>query len=65
MPAPHRTARARPTSRTFITATGLRLGNWVGTHQNNYRRGRISLERTKALEALPGWNWNGPRSWTN
>ena len=32
MPAPHRTARARPTSRTFITATGLRLCNWVRNH---------------------------------
>jgi hypothetical protein len=37
------------------------LGNWVRTHRNDFKAGKLSAERIAALEAVPGWDWNPAR----
>ena len=34
------------------------LGKWVGAKRMQRRRGRLSAERERLLEALPGWTWD-------
>jgi excisionase family DNA binding protein len=36
---------------------GVRLGEWVRTQRRLHRRGRLPRERSRQLEALPGWRW--------
>jgi len=33
------------------------LGHWLNNRRAQYRRGELSRERVRALEALPGWRW--------
>jgi hypothetical protein len=40
---------------------GFRLGQWIAQHRYKYRRGKLSQERVKALEAIPGWTWEPRR----
>jgi hypothetical protein len=36
---------------------GAHLGRWIMTQRAAHRRGRLTPARTRALEAIPGWNW--------
>ncbi len=40
---------------------GFRLGAWVNSRRNEWRTGRLSVERRRRLEALPGWEWEPGR----
>jgi superfamily II DNA or RNA helicase len=42
---------------TYRDNDGFRLGGWVATQRTAQRRGRLPEERTRRLEALPGWVW--------
>jgi len=33
------------------------LGRWVAARRRDYHAGTLTLERIRALEALPGWSW--------
>jgi len=33
------------------------LGRWVAARRREYHAGTLTLERIRALEALPGWSW--------
>jgi hypothetical protein len=37
----------------------FRLGGWVSENRSNFSNGRLSQQRIKALEAVPGWVWDG------
>lgn len=40
---------------------GLSLGRWVDTQRQNYRKGALSGDRQRRLDAMPGWMWETPR----
>jgi very-short-patch-repair endonuclease len=42
---------------------GVSLGAWVTDRRRDYRHGRLSPERQKRLELLPGWSWSVRESW--
>ena len=42
----------------FITEEGFALGTWVAAQRRAYNIKRLSEDRIKALEALPGWSWD-------
>ena len=44
------------TPMSYKTATGYRLGSWQNDQRDNYRKGKLSLERIKRLEEL-GFKW--------
>jgi hypothetical protein len=35
-----------------------RLGTWINSQRQNYRKGNLSEDKAKRLESLPGWRWN-------
>ncbi len=37
---------------------GYRLGQWVASRRYDRRKGRLTDERVRALDALPGWTWD-------
>jgi hypothetical protein len=41
------------------TAAGLDLGHWVITQRSRHSRGELAPRREAALDATPGWRWNG------
>jgi hypothetical protein len=47
-----------PSSST-VTDSGLALGIWAITQRSLRSRGELSSRRKAALEATPGWRWNG------
>jgi len=53
-PRPARSARC----------SGVALGEWVMRQHQQHAGGRLSSERTAALESLSGWAWPHTRSWT-
>ncbi|MGA2915609.1 MAG: Helicase associated domain protein [Sedimentisphaerales bacterium] len=42
----------------YISQDGFKLGNWIAHQRSFYRKGKLSVERQKKLEELPGWIWN-------
>ena len=42
----------------FISATGYSLGSWLRKNRAKHRLGKLTLERSARLGALPGWTWN-------
>ena len=36
----------------------LNIGTWVSIRRRDYKRGKVSVEKIAALEALPGWEWD-------
>jgi len=47
----------------YITPDGFRLGGWVATQREVYRKRRFSSHRRELLEKLPGWKWDAARTW--
>ena len=37
---------------------GFNLGTWVNNRRQEYKKGKLSEPRIKALKALPGWVWD-------
>ena len=37
---------------------GERIGSWVSTQRTGYKLGRLSPNKIKQLEELPGWSWD-------
>jgi len=35
------------------------LGKWIHNKRQRYKKGKVSKERIEALNALPGWKWEG------
>ena len=42
----------------YVTEDGYNLGFWVAKQRQYYKQGKLSAERQKALEQLPGWVWS-------
>jgi superfamily II DNA or RNA helicase len=42
---------------SYIRPNGFRLGSWVGRQRASFAKARLSAERVKRLESLPGWAW--------
>lgn len=42
--------------------SGFWLGRWTHTQRVRHRDGSLPEDRVRALEALPGWSWDGERS---
>jgi superfamily II DNA or RNA helicase len=37
---------------------GYRLGWWIGTQRQSYRRGTLDAEKAERLQSLQGWSWH-------
>ena len=42
----------------YKTAENYNLGFWVERQRFDYKKNKLSEDRIKALEALPGWSWD-------
>jgi superfamily II DNA or RNA helicase len=42
----------------YKTKAGYNLGTWVSNRRTDYKADRISEDRIKSLESLPGWAWD-------
>ena len=47
---------ARPPT-DYIHKNGFKLGFWSRNVRNEDRRKKLTLDRVKQLESLPGWAW--------
>jgi superfamily II DNA or RNA helicase len=48
------------------TMNGYALGRWVNKQRSALASGRLPEDRTRRLEAVPGWSWNaGEGYWRN
>ena len=54
--AEHRTALV---PRRYVSPNGHRTGVWVTSRRHEFAAGKLSAERIKELEAIPGWMWRG------
>jgi superfamily II DNA or RNA helicase len=52
--AEYGTSRVPP---TFMVG-GFRLGGWVHKQRENYRAGKLTKDRQRRLQTLPGWRWS-------
>lgn len=43
---------------TFRLDNGFRLGQWVSVQRLGLAKGKLSEDRKRLLESLPGWSWN-------
>ena len=41
-----------------VKRDGSPLGGWVKKQRDTYRRGKLSADRFKRLDKLPGWVWD-------
>jgi superfamily II DNA or RNA helicase len=55
----HGTSRVE---RRHVTASGLKLGAWVGGTRSYRSRGKLRADRIKRLEGLPFWTWDAYES---
>lgn len=57
----HREGHASPPGRHIETLpdTTVRLGQWVALQRHQHSKQNLSPARVAALEALPGWLWEG------
>ncbi len=53
-----KTREATLIPRTYRTADGFALGNWVTHQRQEYRKGLLDPEIRQALEKIPEWRWN-------
>lgn len=44
------------TRRTLVD--GFHLGHWVSVRRTDYKRGILSEDMVRQLEAIPGWTWD-------
>jgi len=44
--------------RSFKTADGFALGNWVTAKKQDYNKGILDPEIRRAMESVPGWEWS-------
>jgi len=42
---------------SHTTEDDFKLGRWVSTRRYEFKRGKLSEDRTRELESLPGWSW--------
>jgi hypothetical protein len=47
---------------SYATKNGFGLGRWVSHQRYLYKKGKLSLERIKALEKLNGWLWDATKN---
>ena len=45
--------------RSHKTPSGFKLGSWVILKRMQYKKGILSAEKIKAIEAVAGWVWDG------
>jgi hypothetical protein len=38
-----------------VEGVDVRLGSWVGSRRQDFKNGKLSLERVAVFEAFPGW----------
>lgn len=43
---------------SYKTENGRHLGAWVSKHRKDFKKGKITDEKAKQLEALIGWVWD-------
>lgn len=39
------------------SADGIQVGSWIGTQKSAFAKGKLSTDRQRKLEKLPGWTW--------
>ena len=39
------------------TKDGFKIGSWIATQRNAYKKGKLPVDRCRSLEAIPGWQW--------
>ena len=44
-------------SQSYETFCGIKLGNWVDTQRQEQKNNKLSQEKIKLLEEIPGWKW--------
>lgn len=45
-------------AQSYITENGFGLGSWVSRNRADYKNHKLSEDRIKLLEELPGWSWD-------
>lgn len=55
--AAHARRHGQPPSVRQCSDDGFRLGRWVSYQRTEFRAGRLSIERIRQLERIPGWWW--------
>ena len=42
---------------SYVTHSGVKLGTWVVTQRQEQKNNKLSQEKIKLLEEIPGWKW--------
>jgi superfamily II DNA or RNA helicase len=43
---------------TYIDDDGFRLGGWVHSRRNDYKKGKLEPDRIRQLDSIGGWVWD-------